>query len=188
MKLIRIITILFLSVSMVACSSTSEAQTKVEEKTEKKEKKKEEVKDKTAEEILKELQEKNENVTDILVYDEETDTNDLLGRPGEYTSKADFSDARIQEFYTTEEEKIEYGLSGGTIEVFKSKKHCDARADYLKSFMTADTLVKLDQYMYKYDKVLFRVSYSIVPSEAEVYKKQMDEIIGQKGKAIEPEE
>ena len=136
--------------------------------------------DKSAEEILTELKAKNSNVTEILAWTEDTDTNGKLGRPNEYTSKADFSDSRVQELAETPAEKLEYGLSGGTIEVFATEEDCNARYTYLKSFLDPSYgAFGLNQYMYKYKKAVFRVSYDIKPSEAEIYKQQMDEIIGE---------
>ena len=136
----------------------------------------------TAGELLEKLSEVNENVTEILVWTEETDINGNLGRPNQYTSKADFSDSRVEEYATTEEAKLESGLKGGTIEVFSSSSDCQTRYDYLKTFMDPSIgAFGLNQYMYKYDKVIFRVSYDVVPSEAEVYKEQMDEILGEEG-------
>ena len=136
-------------------------------------------------EALNALKNANGHVTDILVWDESTDINGNLGRPGQYVSKADFSDDRVKESWTTEEEKMKSGLSGGTMETFSSESDCDKRCKYLQAFMGADTgAFGLNQYMYKYPKAIFRVSYDVVPSEAEVYKGQMDEIMGAKSEAI----
>lgn len=135
---------------------------------------------KTAEEYLTELKAKNSNVTEILAWTEDTDVNGKLGRPNEYTSKADFSDSRVQEYYTSQAEKLEYGLSGGTIEVFDTEADCEARYSYLKQFLDPSLgAFGLNQYMYKYKKAIFRVSYDIKPSEASTYKQLMDEIIGE---------
>lgn len=142
----------------------------------------------TAEDMLKALQEKNENITEILVWTKENDPNGQLGRPGNYIGKADFSDSRVEEIWTTEEDKLVYGLSGGTIEVFKSKGDCEKRCSYLKGFMGSDMgAFGLNQYVYKYDKVLFRVSYDVVPSAAEEYKTQMNEILNEEGEEVTPD-
>lgn len=133
----------------------------------------------TAGEALDQLRNLNQNVTDVLVWDESTDSNGLLGRPGEYVSKADFSDGRVKELWETEEERMESGLAGGTLETFSSESDCTKRLDHLKKFMGADMGVfGLNQYVYKYPKAIFRVSFDVVPSEAEIYKGQMDEILG----------
>ena len=135
---------------------------------------------KTAEELLTELKAQNSNVTEILAWTEDTDTNGKLGRPNEYTSKADFSDSRVESLATTQAEKLEYGLDGGTIEVFDTEADCDARYSYLKEFLDPSMgAFGLNQYMYKYKKAIFRVSYDIKPSEAKVYQEQMDKIIGE---------
>ena len=135
---------------------------------------------KTAEEYLNDLKAKNSNVTEVLAWTEDTDVNGKLGRPNEYTSKADFSDSRVPEYFTSQAEKLEYGLSGGTIEVFETEADCNARYSYLKQFLDPSMgAFGLNQYMYKYKKAIFRVSYDIKPSEASTYKQQMDEIIGE---------
>lgn len=135
---------------------------------------------KTAEEYLTDLKAKNSNVTEVLAWTEDTDINGKLGRPNEYTSKADFSDSRVEEFFSSQAEKLEFGLSGGTIEVFETEADCDARYSYLKQFLDPSLgAFGLEQYMYKYKKAIFRVSYDIKPSEASTYKQQMDEIIGE---------
>lgn len=133
----------------------------------------------TAGEAIDELKDMNEHVTDVLVWDEETDINRVLGRPGEYISKADFSDDRVDESWSTEDERMKYGLNGGTLEIFSSESDCTKRTNYLKKFMSTDLgTLGLTQYVYKYPKALFRVSFDVVPSEAEVYRSQMDEILG----------
>lgn len=144
---------------------------------------------KTAGEILEELKTKNSNVTEVLVWTEDTDTNGKLGRPNEYTSKADFADSRVEQFATTNAEKLEYGLDAGTIEVFETEADCDARYSYLKEFMDPSMgAFGLNQYMYKYKKAIFRVSYDLKPSEAAIYKDQMDEIIGETGETAKWEQ
>ena len=52
----------------------------------------------------------------IIVYTEETDTNHLLGRPNQYTSKVNFADTRLEQ----PEDKTD--PAGGIIEVFKNAK------------------------------------------------------------------
>ncbi len=51
----------------------------------------------SAETLLNQLKEYNSNVNEILVFTEETDLNGLLGRPGNYISKVDFSDFRLEQ-------------------------------------------------------------------------------------------
>jgi hypothetical protein len=136
----------------------------------------------TAEEIMYALKNVNPNVGEIVVYDESTDPNGNLGRPGQYTGKADFEDI------TVEQDSESEFVNGGTVEVFASKADCDSRYSYLKGFMGADMgILGLNQYMYKYDKVIFRVSFDVLPSAAEEYKSQMDELLHEEGEIGEAE-
>lgn len=177
------IIVLCLAAVLAACSSTAQTDNPKEKQAEEKKK------EVTAQNALEQLRQKNENVSDVIVFHEENDGNNLLGRPGEYIGKADFSDARIPETFNTEEEKYQYGLHGGTIEVFRSEKDCENRTKYIQSFMRADLgAFGVNQYVYQYDKALFRVSYDITPDQAQVYKEQMDEILGQKGTEIKQAE
>lgn len=66
----------------------------------------------TAEEITNKLKEKGLNIGKIVVYTEETDLNNLLGRPNQYTSKTIFEDTRLEQLnidneFLTEEERNE---------------------------------------------------------------------------------
>lgn len=111
-------------------------------------------------------------VGDAIVYTEETDVNELLGRPNQYTGKADFSDTRA-------EQGGEY-LVGGTVETFNSKEDCDSRWNYLKQFDSADAgALGLKQYVYKYEKVLLRIDYALTPSQAEEYRNIMNEYLNE---------
>lgn len=49
----------------------------------------------TAEEIYHYLEKANISCGDLIVHDEDSDTNGLLGRPGQYISKVNFNDLHI---------------------------------------------------------------------------------------------
>ena len=124
----------------------------------------------TAESSLTSLQEKISNVTSIVMYDEETDPNENLGRPGQYIGKADFFDDRMED---TED-------NAGTIEFFSSKSDCNDRYEYLCKLSDPELGVfGVNQYIYKYDLAVFRVSFDLTPTQAEEYKAAMDEIMGE---------
>lgn len=126
----------------------------------------------SSEQLLLALKSKNSNLMDIEVFDEETDPNELLGRPGYYITKADFSDSRVQQIG-------EY-LCGGTIETFSSEDDCENRTEYLNGLNDpSQGALALNQYIYQYDKVLFRITYDLTPEQAEEYYQQMTEIIEQ---------
>lgn len=103
-------------------------------------------------------------IGEILVFDEKTDPNGNLGRPEQYTSKVDFSD-------TTLEQLDLKNPAGGTIEVFANEKDCTARHKYLEGFADPSMgAFGLNQYMYKGDSVILRVSYDVTPTEAKEYE------------------
>lgn len=134
----------------------------------------------TAENIVEEMKKKNENIGRILVFNEETDFNSLLGRPGQYASKATFEDVRIEqtnkeldpEFFSEleREEPI-----GGTLEVFNNEKDMKKRKDYIDSFTSSMSMIA--EYSYGKDRFLLRLDKGITPSQAEEYEKIFYEII-----------
>lgn len=151
MKRVVVIVLSFMAMLGVTACSASKPKAKV-----------------TAESAVTALQEKIPDITNITVYDEKTDPNENLGRPGQYIGKADFFDARM-------ENKED---NAGTIEVFTSKSDCKGRYDYLCKLSDPGLgALGVNQYIYKYDFAVFRVSYDLTPSQAEEYKQAMDEII-----------
>lgn len=60
-------------------------------------KQQEQVKLKTAEEISAALKAKGLLIGTVVVYTAETDTNKLLGRPNQYTSKVNFADTSLDQ-------------------------------------------------------------------------------------------
>lgn len=124
----------------------------------------------SSEGILNELKAKNANLIGIDVFNSSTDPNRKLGRPGYYISKADFADSRV--------EQIGEYLCGGTIETFSSESDCKNRTNYLSSLNNPSYgIIALNQYIYSYKKVLFRVEYDLTPEQAEEYHQQMNEIM-----------
>ena len=65
----------------------------------------------TAEEITNKLKEKGLNIGKIVVYTEETDTNNLLGRPNSYISKTVFADTRLKQPNMTKKDIKEQRIS-----------------------------------------------------------------------------
>lgn len=124
----------------------------------------------TADVSLANLEEKISNVSSVKIFDESTDPNENLGRPGQYIGKGDFFDSRMED---SEE-------NAGTIEFFSSKADCKDRYEYLCKMSDPELgAFGVNQYIYKYDLAIFRVSYDFAPTEAEEYKTAMDEIMGE---------
>jgi len=126
----------------------------------------------TAEDYANALKDAGLPIGKIEVWTAETDPNAKLGRPNEYTSKIDFEDT------TLEKSDTEY-LTGGTIEVFATKDNCQSRYEYLEQFTDPSLgVIGLNQYMYKGDTVILRVSYDVVPDEAAKYETAFNALIG----------
>src|SRR4051812_30618240 len=57
---------------------------------------------------------------DVVIYTEETDKNHLLGRPGQYVAKINWTDPRYPD-----------QIEGATIEAFANAAEMNRRAEYL---------------------------------------------------------
>ena len=118
----------------------------------------------TAEGICNSLKASGLPMDNTVVYTEETDTNKLLGRPNQYTSKTSFKDTRSED-----------SRAGGTIEVFSNQKDAKSRKDYIES-VTKDTPLSL-QYMYLKENVLLRIDHDLTPSQAAEYEVALGKLI-----------
>ncbi|MDO6355109.1 hypothetical protein Q3V94_08460 [Caloramator sp. CAR-1] len=125
----------------------------------------------TAEGIVKSLQNSNMPITKIEVYTEKNDPNKLLGRPGQYISKANFLDSRIDEPVSNNIEVI----NGGSIEVFANKNDAQKRYEYVSSIAQSSPM--FNEYDYLIDKVLLRLSKNLTPEEAKEYADKLQEIL-----------
>lgn len=117
-------------------------------------------------------------ITRELTYTEETDVNELLGRPNQYTSKTNWNDERDAD---TVQMCIDYpddDYRDCTVEVFENESDAKEREDYLKDTWEIGGMLKQDQYMYRAGTALLRVSYAITPDQAKEYEKAFNEIMG----------
>jgi hypothetical protein len=137
----------------------------------------------TSEEIVTKLKEQNRNVGKIVTYTEETDINELLGRPNQYTSKTTFEDIRIEqtnqnldEQYFSEEERNE--PIGGTVEVFKNEADMKKRKDYLETITSSMSVFA--EYSYAQGVYLLRLNKSLTPAQAKEYEEIFYKIINAK--------
>lgn len=105
-------------------------------------------------------------VTVTKVYDENTDPNSLLGRPGGYTSKAAFQDARVPaDRYGSEPDDPD---RGGSVEVFGTEDRAVARAKDVQVKLKAFGLGT--EYDYIVGGVLVRVTGTVSPTQARSYQ------------------
>lgn len=170
-KMVTILLALCLAGTMGACGGSGNTSDGGEEAPqEETEPKYEELPD--SQSLAEQIKAGNSNVGEIEAFDESTDPNGNLGRPGEYISKADFEDMRLEQY-------DEY-YTGGTIETFENESDCDNRYEYLKAMQDSSLgAFGLNQYMYKYDKAIFRIEYDLTPDQAEEYHRQIDTIMEQ---------
>lgn len=106
-------------------------------------------------------------VENVAVLDEKTDSNNLLGRPGQYTSKADFFDHRHPKTATSDD-------GSATIEVFANAEDAKKRRDYIAK--VTDGVPFLLQYQVLRGKVLLRLDKVALPSEVKEYEEALAKI------------
>ena len=96
-------------------------------------------------------------IENIVAYNEQTDPNNLLGKPKSYTSKVSFADSRVEQIGSDPE--------GGTVEVFNNKTDATARNEYVSSF--SGTI--FGSYVYQVDNIVARFSYKLTQEAADQY-------------------
>lgn len=113
----------------------------------------------TGEELADALAASGLPVSDVVVYTDETDVNHLLGRPGQYVAKINWTDTRVPQ-----------QVQEATIEAFADMPSMENRFKYL------DTIIKsaaiFNQWMYRNDAVrlLLRAPHELTPSQAKDYE------------------
>ena len=135
-------------------------------------------KEMTAEDIINAMKEQNSNIGKVVIYNEETDLNKLLGRPNQYTSKITFEDKRIEqkntdnEFLSPEEQNEP---TGGTIEVFNNSEDMMKRKEYINQISSSASI--FNQYIYSKNKVLLRLENELAPTQAKEYEDLFNTIV-----------
>jgi hypothetical protein len=108
----------------------------------------------------------------FIVYDEASDPNEALGKPGKYVGKASWADGRSAQPCPDEEPGWE---CGGTVETFGSDGDRDSRFDYLSEI--SDDSILGGFYMWKTDNAVVRVGYALTPSAAATYDKALRDAV-----------
>lgn len=132
----------------------------------------------TAEDIYNELKNKIADIGIVVVYNEETDINNLLGRPNQYISKVTFEDKRLEQVnkdneFLSEEEREK--PTGGTIEVFANETDMKKRKEYIESIYL--NMPVLSEYVYSKGNILLRLEKELTPEQAKEYEKALNEIV-----------
>lgn len=125
----------------------------------------------SADSILNEL-EKRFPIVNSIVYDEDNDPNELIGKKHEYIGKVNWCDARL--------EQLPNGncqiMCGGSIEVFSSPEDANDRIKKIEE--TIKERPEFEEYRYLENEVyLLRISNNFTPDEAEEYHQTFKEIL-----------
>jgi len=149
-------------------NSTNETNTPTN--TEQKEEKKEkiDISKMSDEQIINKFIEAGFPISKVIVYTEETDENELLGRPKGYIQKTNFADSRYEQ-YNIDEDPI-----GGTIEIFNNAEDAKSRYEYLDSVYD---MISGRNYMYLRNNILFRIHSELTPTHAKEYEAGLDALI-----------
>lgn len=115
----------------------------------------------TIEEVLGFFIEAGLPITETIYYTEETDPNELLGRPNQYIAKVNWTDERISSW----QDGVQ---AGGSIELFLNPTDMQARKDYLE--LVTQIMSTLVEYAYSNGNVLLRLSHSLTPTQAQEYE------------------
>ena len=117
--------------------------------------------------VLQKLQAAGLPITDSVVITETNDPNNLIGRPGQYTSKVVFADSRTG--VPLDKAKPDNG-SGGSVEVFADAAAAKARSEYIQKTLAALGPVAGTEYHYLTGTALVRVAGVLPPSQAAQYE------------------
>lgn len=106
-------------------------------------------------------------ITDIVEYTAESDTNQLLGRPGQYIGKVNWNDLRHP--------PGEFGDDKpNTIEAFATMADMAKRKDYIEQVTGASPMFL--QYITPHKKLLMRLDKGITPDQAAEYKRALESL------------
>jgi hypothetical protein len=122
--------------------------------------------DLTAAEVVAGLEAAGLPIEDVTVYDESSDPNELLGRPGQYTGKAGFRDGRLPEDLDPTETVV------GDVETFADGDALDDRADYLAGF--AENTFLGGWYQFEAGNAILRVTFELTPDQADEYEAALE--------------
>jgi hypothetical protein len=124
----------------------------------------------TAEDVLNVLVDSGLPVGGNIIYTAETDPNNMLGRPGGYTSKVNFHDTRLSIEY---QDEFDTG-DGGSIEVFPDVEAAMLRAEYLTAIGAA--FPAFAEYHIQSGNILLRLSRRLTPDEITAYEVAMENL------------
>jgi hypothetical protein len=114
--------------------------------------------------IARFLKKEVKGVRELTVLNEDNDPNNLIGRPGGYTSAAVLTDK------LGDASDPEPGVAwGATVEVFATHADAQKRKDYIQSILAGSPILGTE-YDYVAERALLRVSGELKPSHAKEYE------------------
>lgn len=120
----------------------------------------------TAEEIYHYLEKANISCGDLIVHDEDSDTNGLLGRPGQYISKVNFNDLHIP----SDDPPC-------TIEVFSNLQDATKRKAYIEDTIEKNPQLVKKQYFYLKGYAILRLPFQLSPRHAKKYEAVLNDLL-----------
>lgn len=117
----------------------------------------------TAIAVLRSLKSGGLPIGGYINYTAANDGNHLLGRPGQYVSKVNFRDKRLEAWPDFDSN------GGGTIETFASEDDAKKRYDYVHTISSSSSLFA--EYEYRDGTVLLRLSHYLTPNQAAEYER-----------------
>jgi len=120
----------------------------------------------TAIQIVQALKMKGLHIGEMFSYTPDNDLNHLLGRPGQYTGKAEFKDTRISGTETGAAISVS---DGGSVEVFATTGDAQHRFAYLQALSTSGNAL-FAEYEYLDGVAILRVSSQFTPTQAKAYE------------------
>lgn len=112
-------------------------------------------------------------VTLAVTYTAQSDVNHLLGRPGQYTSKAAFTDARVGGVASAG--KGDVGAGGG-VECFETRADTEKRAAYVATISQSASMFA--EYDWVAGDCLLRLSRYLTPEQASTSVAAFSKVLG----------
>ncbi len=105
-------------------------------------------------------------VVPTITYTAESDSNHLLGRPGQYTAKESWTDTRVDPSQVRDHAAGNVDL-GGSVEQFSTSADAQARSGYIAN---VEKGLGITEYDYVTGTALVRVSSALTPDQAKAYQ------------------
>lgn len=118
--------------------------------------------------VIKQLQDAGVPIDASQELTAANDPSELLGRPGQYTGKAFFHDARLPAEKNSLHPELIDADSGGSVEVFASEADAKSRADYVRAVTESSGMFA--EYSYLRGAVFIRVTAKLTPDQVAVYE------------------